>query len=337
MSQDNTNKRKHLDTTAAGVLRTPPVQSYEERRFVEQSVSNSRQWKPPTEATALDSGVVEGTDQSFNYSSDGEVVEVYEEESSTSTELLKCFADVTLKGIDKGSKSLKRLSTDGSSVATCYSVKVLCNTFVNHQIGSVGFTVAEYYRGDLSVKHRKYNLVQVVHGYKFIYPRQLLTRFKYCRKTQKAPKGVFRKSYEYKGIWRNYPLKRFVPYHLVECIFPEFCQDKEKLKEIYNWHAIPFPYESIALPTVGTSTYEEDKLLFRLARLSPSTVKVVPIYTSPEYPIIEHFLQSPELFRKYRNSLVDNYTERTLLQWYFTRLLPKRWQRSKIAVPKYEE
>jgi hypothetical protein len=148
------------------------------------------------------------------------------------------------------------------------------------------------------------------------------------------PQGVFKKSVDLKGNWKSCDIKRFIPYHLVHYIIPEFNRDKKQLRDIYNWTAIDFPYTSVAVPRVGTTTYEEDKSLARLARLWPGPVEFVPIYSGHEYEFIQLILEGiPSEVRRYRDQFVDSYTDKSVREWYFETLKPKRWVKSGIIIP----
>jgi len=90
---------------------------------------------------------------------------------------------VKLRGIDKTSDDYIPGSTVKVNYGPSYCIKVIDNTFVNHIIGKVGFTVSEYF-GHVAleeeetdtepailpivgVSNNTYNIVQVVHGVYF--------------------------------------------------------------------------------------------------------------------------------------------------------------------------
>ena len=91
----------------------------------------------------------------------------------------RCLRHVNKTSIDKTSPNYIP-NSKSFELHPNYSVKILDNTFNNHIIGSVGFTVAEYFGGTLvediegwyvvpvvHVKDNDYNIVQIVHGYRF--------------------------------------------------------------------------------------------------------------------------------------------------------------------------
>jgi hypothetical protein len=94
----------------------------------------------------------------------------------------RLIRNASQKGIDKISNNYKPWAIEKHLDAN-YSIRVIQNTFVNHIIVTVGFTIAEYFGSstekdtitgkEYSVpfkydKNSIYNLVQVVHGRKFI-------------------------------------------------------------------------------------------------------------------------------------------------------------------------
>jgi hypothetical protein len=153
------------------------------------------------------------------------------------------------------------------------------------------------------------------------------------------PRGVFKKALALNGKWKLHDQKRFVPYHLVHYIIPEFNKNKGELRQIYNWTAVGFPHTSVAVPRVGTVTYEEDKALARIARLWPGPVEFVPIYANTSHEFIHHVFEgSVSKIRRYRDRFVDSYTDKALLEWYFSTLKPKPWVKKLIIIPeKYDE
>lgn len=91
----------------------------------------------------------------------------------------RCLSHVNKNSIDKTSPNYIP-NSKSFELHPNYSVKILDNTFDNHIIGTVGFTVAEYFGGTLvediigwyvvpivHVKDNDYNIVQTVHGYRF--------------------------------------------------------------------------------------------------------------------------------------------------------------------------
>jgi hypothetical protein len=92
----------------------------------------------------------------------------------------RCFDHVTLEGIDKISANYVPWTTLKPNSGANYTIRALFNTSMNHIIGTVGFTVVEYF-GETAVKdsitdkylygipvshgpNSSYNIVHVVHG-----------------------------------------------------------------------------------------------------------------------------------------------------------------------------
>jgi hypothetical protein len=258
---------------------------------------------------------------------------------------------VRLPGIDKTSNNYTPdFEQKGPSFAS-YCIKTIGNTFVNHVIGTVGFTVAEYFGSTVLYDtfddnyddydtvefvpghNNSYNIVQVVHGASFTRDTQVLSRWKYKHNPNDLPLNYITGYYDpravsekRRGVWRHKVISTKDTFFIVhrkvqiEVSQPEY----KNLRSIINYNAVP--YNGIWLPrpiiTVPLSpTYKAEYKEHRLFRLYLGTTKKVNnfklykyLYPKPFDTKISNKINPAIIYRPIN---VQDYNYLKLRYWYY--------------------
>ena len=189
---------------------------------------------------------------------------------------------VTLKGIDKCSKKYFPNRKQKGFYNSSYCIKTIGNTFVNHILGTVGFTVAEYYGQDfVNTKHTSYNIVQVVHGVSFTKSQPQLSRWKYSYKDRKnLPGKAFRAVQYYSprniiGRHTLCPVLHVNTFHIVQAVreYPITRNYYKSIQDIYNINAVSHDGVPARVPNEQSYTYDIDKKKYRIYCMYLSSLK----------------------------------------------------------------
>jgi hypothetical protein len=255
-----------------------------------------------------------GKDETQNYEYNQDVsysnnllsgINVALQEDDEGNDLLWCYynyvnskrgslKNINFGGIDKYSSNYHPNKNKRVQYGTCYSIKSIGDTFVNHLIGTVGFSVAEYYRGDTKKESYKssYNICQVVHGHKFKLDTPITSNCLRKYNTHKYPKGIVRSSFYNKNTgWYNVETRN----PKIGCVFveqllslPVTAGDKDSLRNIINYRAVPHPPGVVAPPILGTPDYLVDKARYRKFRLWQGTLK-----SKPKFKVFKNIKSKP--------------------------------------------
>jgi hypothetical protein len=200
---------------------------------------------------------------------------------------------VTLSGIDKCSKKYFPNRKRKEFYNLSYCIKTIGNTFVNHILGTIGFTVAEYYGLDfINTQHTSYNIVQVVHGVSFTRSLKILSRWKYrYTNRQHLPGKAFRVHTYYSPLRNNIPVHSFIPalrsstFHIVNTVgeYPITKNYYKSIKEIYNINAVPHDGVPVPVPNKYTNTYDIDKEKYRIYCMYLSSLKPTNTFSIFKY------------------------------------------------------
>ena len=195
------------------------------------------------------------------------------------------LVNVSLTGIDKTSSSYIPNRAEKGFYGASYCIKTIGNTFVFHQLGTVGFTVAEYF-GQATLddtedsydptispqcKNNTYNIVQVVHGYKFTHHSYVRVISRYKHNKESTIRKLIPGNYYYRTEFRNknYYSKTIdikAPFSM-PAEYIEINASKARLTNIFNIFTIPHHNEPVPFPHPDSPNFEQEKKDYRLYRL----------------------------------------------------------------------
>jgi hypothetical protein len=199
----------------------------------------------------------------------------------------KKLVQVTEEGIDKYSSNYNPSSGQINQVDydSSYCIKTIGNTFVNHIIGTVGFSVAEYYGYDfVNTTWTSYNIVQVVHGIGFTKSTKVLSRWKYSYTHRKDifGKDTWQVCYDFPSNNHTLvPVLQSNKIHIVHTVgqFPITKNYYSEIRRIENYNAVQHDGIPVPVPNEQSYTYEVDKIKYREYRLYLGSLKKKKIFS----------------------------------------------------------
>ena len=193
-------------------------------------------------------------------------------------------------GIDKTSESYIPHTTAKVNYGPTYCVKVIDNTFINHIIGTVGFTVIEYFghfaleeeETDtepailpvVGVSNNTYNIVQVVHGVYFTRGVPVYSNHLYgLSHTLVNRIDSYNRAY-YNHHTNNWEHETVLTTQLFNAILLLNSQVVSPSREIEHINAVPHNGIAVTRPRPRRRTSRFHKQQFRLYRLHLGSQKI---------------------------------------------------------------